>query len=274
MKTIKFILLTLVSLSLACAAKNAVVQTPENTRQNSSTEFDNSIKTTNKIAEPTKTPTPIKRESPSSNPPPNQSLDKAELQELLGAFGDTFAVVDSYQPDYLTGDFNGDSSADIAIVGTAVERNDENSAPVNILDKLCQANADVSLQNIYREKSFLPARPKQSCSQLEAKKDLLKPTKNSQYGLFVMFGDKNGWKNAVKQLQYGKKIVLLDALFKYDFSKKNVKAISLIEKDFVGEDCFNAQAKGDMILSGDALSTDAIVIYFDGRKFGWQPCGN
>ncbi len=92
MKTIKFILLTLVSLSLACAAKNAVVQTPENTRQNSSTEFDNSIKTTNKIAEPTKTPTPIKRESPSSNPPPNQGLDKAELQELLGAFGDTFAV--------------------------------------------------------------------------------------------------------------------------------------------------------------------------------------
>lgn len=145
MKTIKFIFLTLASLSLACAAKNAAVQAPENTRQNSPVELNNSIKTTNKIAEPTKTPTPVKRASPSSNQPPNQSLDKEELQELLGAFGDAFAVVDSYQPDYLIGDFNGDSFADVAIVGAAGSGDDENNAPVNILDKLCQANADVSL---------------------------------------------------------------------------------------------------------------------------------
>lgn len=202
------------------------------------------------------------------------AVSAAELKQILPSALKGFRVVDSYKPFYLKGDFDGDKNIDIAIV---VEANDKSSKTNQTNDSyqgLCQISNDISVQNV-NTKGFAAARAGRNCSEFQSRNLKLK---NSPYALFIVLSQRQNWKTVVEQKDaFGKKFLLLDAVFKYNYENKKQAPLNLqlLSKNTETgkEDCVSPKAKGDSILSGEAESA-ALAIYFDKTKFVSEQCGD
>ena len=183
----KLLLLVFVLISTACQ-ENGVLSEEQNNRNSGQTHSSNAANS--KAGKTSEQKTSNKAASPAQNhgreTPKSSTVTAQELRQLLeNDFGD-FLLIDSSQPFYVQGDFNGDGNRDIAFVIGAQDRYAEEGTPGDIVDNLCRAGADASIQNL-RTNVFLPARPRQDCSVVESKKKALQ-TKYSPFGLLLALG--------------------------------------------------------------------------------------
>lgn len=204
---------------------------------------------------------------------PVQSLTADQAASALpNLLGNDFFPIKSYESSPLIGDFNGDGFSDAAFVVGAQDRNGEANELVNPYENLCFLTADVSFENIITG-GFVPARLKQSCAETEKKKSVLQ-AKESQYGLFVVFGDERGLQNVSRRDDaFGRKFLLLDAAYQ----NEHIQKISAND----GKDKFAAKIRGcvpsnvksDVIASVNS-DGGTLAIYFDGKKFNYKQCGD
>ena len=239
-------------------------KTAQINKNNSLTEADNVLTSS----------TPVKKSDDSMETPSKkvQSISDDGLKKVLpDLLGNYFFVIESDKPSYLIGDFNGDGYADAAVVVGAQDRNGETGEMVNPYENLCYLTVDVSFQNIITG-AFVPARPKQSCREAENKKSVLQ-AKQSQYGLFVVFGDEQGLQNVSrKDDAFGRKFLLLDAVYE----NESIEKISFDTKDKFAEKirkCVPSNIKSDVIATVNS-DGGTLAIYFDGKKFSYKQCGD
>lgn len=218
------------------------------------------------------TPANNSASSPGKTQKTIQSFSTDEVTNALpNLLGNYFFLIESYQPPHLIGDFNGDGYSDAAIVVGARNRNGEAGEIVNPAENLCYLTVDVSFQNILTG-GFVPARPKQNCGETEKKKSVLQP-KESQYGLFIVFGDEQGLRNVSrKDDAFGRKFLLLDAVYQNEHIQK---AAADAKDEFAVKirSCIPSNIKSDVIA---AVNSDGgtLAIYFDGKKFNYKQCGD
>lgn len=201
-----------------------------------------------------------------------QSFSADELTNALpNLLGSYFFLIKNYESPYLIGDFNGDGFSDAAIVVGAQDRGGETGEIVNPVENLCYLTVDVSFQNIITD-GFVPARPKQNCGETEKKKSVLQ-AKESQYGLFVVFGDEQGLKNVSrKDDAFGRKFLLLDAVYQ----NEHIQKIVADAKDSFAvkiRKCIPSDVKSDVIASVNS-DGGTMAIYFNGKKFDYKQCGD
>ena len=195
-----------------------------------------------------------------------------ELKNALPALlGNDFLLIKSEKPPFLIGDFNGDGNDDAALVVGAQDRYGKSGELVNPFENLCFLSVDVSFQNIVKN-SFVPARPRQNCGDIEKQKSRLEP-KESNYGLFVVFGDANGLQSISQSGEaFGRKFLLLDAAY----PKEGVEKVVLNSKDGTAakiKNCVPSGIKSDVIAASNA-DGGTTAIYFDGKRFNGKQCGD
>jgi len=201
-----------------------------------------------------------------------QTISIDELMSALpNLLGNDFFLFKSSEPSYLIGDFNGDGYSDAAIIVGAQDRYGEPGELVNPVENLCYLSVDVSFQNIING-SFVPARPKQNCGEIEKKKTFLR-SKQSQYGLFIVFGDKNGLQDISRRDDaFGQKFLLLDAVYKNENIEK-VAANATNQFAVKIKGCVPQNIKSDLISSVNPYG-GTMAIYFDNKKFNSKECGD
>lgn len=229
------------------------------------------------VAQTSNTPvkTTVAGKSEQSDEEPRKTAQSFLNDDLTGALpnllGGNFFLIKSYEPPFLIGDFNGDGYSDAAVVVGAQDRNGEKGEMVNPVENLCYLTVDVSFQNIITG-GFVPARPRQSCAETEKKKSVLQ-AKQSQYGLFVVFGDKQGLQNVSrKDDAFGRKFLLLDAVYQ----NENIQKVTADAKGKFAvkvRSCVPANVKSDVIASVNS-DGGTLAIYFDGKKFNYKQCGD
>ncbi len=269
MKTKYYFILCLMCWVLtACIADSSASSQTNKTAQ---------ISKNNSIAEAKNVPTtqtPVKKLSDATEKPSEkvQSISDNELNEMLpNLLGSCFFLIESYEPSHLIGDFNGDGYADAAVVVGAQDKFGEAGETVNPYENLCYLSVDVSFQNILTD-AFVSARPQQSCRETEKKKSVLQ-AKQSQYGLFIIFGDNQGLKSVSrKDDAFGRKFMLLDAVYE-DETFEKIAADAKDEFALKIKKCVPSNIKSDIITSINS-GGGSLAIYFDGKKFNHKQCGD
>lgn len=267
-----FALLLMSLLSTACLNDSSVSSQATSTKTDpAQSSKNNSVAVTSNPAVKT-TPADKPAQATEKTQRTIRSLSTDEVMSALpNLLGNDFFLIKSYEPPYLIGDFNGDGYSDVAIVVGAQDRYGEAGELVNPADNLCYLTVDVSFQNIITG-GFVPARPKQSCGETEKKKSVLQ-AKESQYGLFIAFGDEQGLQNVSrKDDAFGRKFLLLDAAYQ----KETIQKVTVGAKNELAvkiRNCVPSNVKSDVIASANS-DGGTLAIYFGGKKFNYKQCGD
>ncbi|MEP6923225.1 MAG: FG-GAP repeat protein [Pyrinomonadaceae bacterium] len=257
---------------VSCSNNNTVSSQVEQTEDNSTQSNKSNAVTTAKTTTATKTSAGNLARPTEKTQKSTRELSTDELISALpGLLGNDFFLIKSYEPSHLIGDFNGDGYSDAVVVVGAQDRYGEPGELVNPVENLCYLSVDVSFQNIIKG-SLVPARPKQNCREIEKKKSVLEP-KESQYCLFVVFGDEQGLENVSRRSDaFGQKFLLLDAVYQ----NENIEKAAANAKDGFAvkiKSCVPSSVKSDLIGSVNSEG-GTMAIYFDGKKFVWTQCGD